>query len=368
VPLSIYRAQARGGKGRSGMSTRDEDFVTRLFVANTHTPVLFFSSRGIVYKEKVWRLPVGTPQARGKALINMLPIENGDRITAILPLPEDEGSWGELDVMFATTRGTVRRNKLSDFVQVNRNGKIAMKLDEGDEILNVETCTENDDVLLTANSGQCIRFPVTDVRVFAGRNSIGVRGISLGDSDRAISMTILGHVEASPAERAAYLKRSGAERRLAAGEGEEEEIALTNEDIGEETDLSEESYQYLKDHEQFVLTVTEFGYGKRSSTYDFRLTGRGGKGIRATDVSKVGEIGRLVATFPVANEDQIMLVSDGGTVIRVPVNHIRFASRATKGVTIFNTAEGEKVVSVERISEPNGEEEEDENGNGATEA
>jgi DNA gyrase subunit A len=368
VPLSIYRAQARGGKGRSGMSTRDEDFVTRLFVANTHTPVLFFSSRGIVYKEKVWRLPVGTPQARGKALINMLPIENGDRITAILPLPEDEGSWGELDVMFATTRGTVRRNKLSDFVQVNRNGKIAMKLDEGDEILNVETCTENDDVLLTANSGQCIRFPVTDVRVFAGRNSIGVRGISLGDSDRAISMTILGHVEASPAERAAYLKRSGAERRLAAGEGEEEEIALTNEDIGEETDLSEERYQYLKDHEQFVLTVTEFGYGKRSSTYDFRLTGRGGKGIRATDVSKVGEIGRLVATFPVANEDQIMLVSDGGTVIRVPVNHIRFASRATKGVTIFNTAEGEKVVSVERISEPNGEEEEDENGNGATEA
>ncbi|MDN5928845.1 MAG: DNA gyrase subunit A [Hyphomicrobiales bacterium] len=368
VPLSIYRAQARGGKGRSGMSTRDEDFVTRLFVANTHTPVLFFSSRGIVYKEKVWRLPVGTPQARGKALINMLPIENGDRITAILPLPEDEESWGDLDVMFATTRGTVRRNKLSDFVQVNRNGKIAMKLDEGDEILNVETCTENDDVLLTANSGQCIRFPVTDVRVFAGRNSIGVRGISLGDSDRAISMAIVGHVDASPAERAAYLKRSVAERRLAVGEGEEEEIALTNEDIGEETDLSEERYQYLRDHEQFVLAVTEFGYGKRSSTYDFRLTGRGGKGIRATDVSKVAEIGRLVAAFPVANEDQIMLVSDGGTVIRVPVHNIRFASRATKGVTVFNTAEGEKVMSVERISEPDGEEEESENGSGATEA
>ncbi|MGN6464489.1 MAG: DNA gyrase subunit A [Rhizobiaceae bacterium] len=368
VPLSIYRAQARGGKGRSGMSTRDEDFVTRLFVANTHTPVLFFSSRGIVYKEKVWRLPVGTPQARGKALINMLPIENGDRITAILPLPEDEDSWGELDVMFATTRGTVRRNKLSDFVQVNRNGKIAMKLDEGDEILNVETCTEDHDVLLTANSGQCIRFPVTDVRVFAGRNSIGVRGISLGDSDRAISMTILGHVEASPAERAAYLKRSGMERRIAAGDGEEEDIALTNEDIGEEADLSDDRYHHLREREQFVLTVTEFGYGKRSSTYDFRLTGRGGKGIRATDLSKVYEIGRLVAAFPVDNEDQIMLVSDGGTVIRVPVNNIRFASRATKGVTIFDTAEDEKVVSVERISEPEGEEEEGQNGDGAPEA
>ena len=218
VPLSVYRAQRRGGKGRSGMSTKDEDFVTRLFVANTHTPVLFFSSRGIVYKEKVWRLPVGNPQSRGKALINLLPLEQGERITTIMPLPEDEAQWGELDVMFATTRGTVRRNKLSDFVQVNRNGKIAMKLEEeGDAILGVETCTENDDVLLTAASGQCIRFPVSDVRVFAGRNSVGVRGISLGENDLAISMTVLEHVDASAAERAAYLKRSVAERRLADG-------------------------------------------------------------------------------------------------------------------------------------------------------
>ncbi|TIX98679.1 MAG: DNA gyrase subunit A, partial [Mesorhizobium sp.] len=180
VPLSLYRAQRRGGKGRSGMSTKEEDFVTRLFVANTHTPVLFFSSRGIVYKEKVWRLPIGNPQSRGKALINMLPLEQGERITTIMPLPEDETSWGELDVMFATTRGTVRRNKLSDFVQVNRNGKIAMKLEEeGDEILGVETCTDNDDVLLTASSGQCIRFSVSDVRVFQSRNSVGVRGIAM---------------------------------------------------------------------------------------------------------------------------------------------------------------------------------------------
>ncbi len=366
VPLSLYRAQRRGGKGRSGMSTKDEDFVTRLFVANTHTPVLFFSSRGIVYKEKVWRLPIGSPQSRGKALINMLPLQQGERITTIMPLPEDEASWGELDVMFATTRGTVRRNKLSDFVDVKRNGKIAMKLDEGDEILGVETCTENDDVLVTVASGQCIRFSVSDVRVFAGRNSVGVRGISMAEGDRAISMTIIEHVDASPAERAAYLKRAAVERRLLSGNGDDEEIALTNEEVGEDAQIDDERYEFLKAHEQFVLTVTEFGYGKRSSSYDFRLTNRGGKGIRATDVSKVDEIGRLVATFPVGNDDQIMLVSDGGTVIRVPVHGIRFASRATKGVTIFNTAEGEKVVSVERISEPGSEE--DENGDAETDA
>jgi DNA gyrase subunit A len=360
VPLSIYRAQARGGKGRSGMATKDEDFVTRLFVANTHTPVLFFSSRGIVYKEKVWRLPIGNPQSRGKALINLLPIESGDRITAILPLP-DESEWGTLDVMFATTRGTVRRNKLSDFADVKRNGKIAMKFDEeGDAILAVETCTDNDDVLLTADSGQCIRFRVDDVRVFAGRSSQGVRGIALGAGDRAISMTILEHVEAEAWERAAYLKRSVAERRLASAEGGEgeEDVALTNEDVGEGGELSDVTYERLKAHEQFVLTVTEYGYGKRSSSYDFRVIGRGGKGIRATDVSKVDEIGRLIAAFPVDNDDQIMLVSDGGTVIRVPVHNIRFASRATKGVTIFNTGEGEKVVSVERISEVQSDEEE----------
>jgi DNA gyrase subunit A len=358
VPLVTYRAQRRGGKGRSGMTTKDEDFVTRLFVANTHTPMLFFSSRGIVYKEKVWRLPIATPQSRGKALINMLPLQQGERITTIMPLPEDEESWGNLDVMFATTRGTVRRNKLSDFVQVNRNGKIAMKLDEdGDEILAVETCSEGDDVLLTAASGQCIRFAVDDVRVFAGRNSVGVRGINMADSDRAISMTILEHVDADPGERSAYLKRAVAERRAAGGEADD--VVLTNEEVSEEAQLSEERYAYLKEHEQFVLTMTEYGYGKRSSSYDFRLTNRGGKGIRATDVSKTAEIGQLIAAFPVADADQIMMVSDGGQLIRCPVGGIRIASRATKGVTVFNTADGEKVVSVERISEPEGDEESD---------
>ena len=366
VPLATYRAQRRGGKGRSGMAMKDEDFATRLFVANTHTPVLFFSSRGIVYKEKVWRLPIGTPQSKGKALINMLPLEPGERITTIMPLPEDETTWENLDVMFSTTRGTVRRNKLSDFVQVNRNGKIAMKLEEdGDEILNVETCTERDDVLLTTALGQCIRFPVDDVRVFAGRNSVGVRGISLGAGDRIISMTIVHHADAEPWERAAYLKRSAAERR--ASGVDEEEIALVGEEVGEVGDLSEERYQELKAREQFVLTVSQKGYGKRSSSYDFRTSGRGGKGIRATDTSKTGEIGELVAAFPVEEKDQLMLVSDGGQLIRVPVDGIRIASRATKGVTIFSTAKDEKVVSVERISEPEGDDDADTDGEGVAE-
>ncbi|TDQ34345.1 DNA gyrase subunit A [Phyllobacterium brassicacearum] len=351
VPLATYRAQRRGGKGRSGVTMKDEDSVTRLFVANTHTPVLFFSSRGIVYKEKVWRLPIGTPQSRGKALINMLPLEQGERITTIMPLPEDEASWANLDVMFATTRGTVRRNKLSDFVQVNRNGKIAMKLEEeGDEILSVDTCDEFDDVLLTAAGGQCIRFPVTDVRVFAGRNSIGVRGITLAPGDKIISMSILGHVDASPAERSAYLKQAAAERR-AQGADDVEEIALVGEEATDVADLLPERYAELRDREQTVLTVSEYGYGKRSSSYEFRVSGRGGKGIRATDTSKTDEIGKLVSLFPVEASDQILLVSDGGQLIRVPVNGIRIAGRSTKGVTIFNTADGEKVVSVERISE-----------------
>ncbi|AQT47474.1 DNA gyrase subunit A [Bartonella choladocola] len=366
VPLNTYRAQHRGGKGRSGMTTKDEDFVTRLFVANTHAPVLFFSSRGIVYKEKVWRLPVGTPQSRGKALINLLPLQQGERITTIMPLPEDEESWSELDVMFATTRGTVRRNKLSDFVQVNRNGKIAMKFDDDeDEILSVDTCTENDDVVLTTADGQCIRFAVSDVRVFAGRNSIGVRGINLGEGDKVISMAILEHVEATPAERSAYLKRAVAERRLAGNDSDDVTITDEEEATGD-AELSDARYNELSQHEQMLLTVSQFGYGKRSSSYEFRISGRGGKGIRATDPSKTAEIGKLVAAFPVEEKDQIMLVSDGGKLIRVPVAGIRIAGRSTKGVTIFDTAENEKVVSVERISESE-EEDDDSNDNNTNE-
>ena len=265
----------------------------------------------------------------------------------------------DLDVMFATTSGRVRRNKLSDFVQVNRNGKIAMKLeDDGSEILNVATCSENDDVVLTTAIGQCIRFPVTDIRVFAGRNSVGVRGISLGDGDNLISMSILRHSDATPAERNAYLKQASALRRHSEEE-DAEDVALTNEETeasGDTFVLTDEQFEQMAEVEEFVLTISEFGYGKRSSSYDFRVSGRGGKGIRATDTSKTGEIGPLVAAFPVDDGDQIMLVTNSGKVIRVPVEGIRFASRATKGVTIFKTADGERVVSVERIREPEEEE------------
>jgi DNA gyrase subunit A len=350
VPLSTYRAQRRGGKGRAGMQTRDEDFVTRLFVANTHTPVLFFSSHGRVYKEKVWRLPLAAPQARGKALINILPLEQGENITTIMPLPEDEKTWGELDVMFASTRGTVRRNKLSDFVDVRRSGIIAMKLDEGEGIVNVQICTESDDVLLTASGGQCIRFAVPEVRVFTGRTSMGVRGINLEKDDKVISLSILRHVDATADERAAFLKQWSAIRRAETGE-ETEPVDSGAE--GEEADtgfaLSLERYSELDAKQQFVLTVSENGMGKRTSSYNYRTTGRGGKGIAAMSITP--KTGSLVASFPVEDSDQIMLVTDKGQLIRTGVDGIRLAGRSTQGVIVFNTADDERVVSVERLSE-----------------
>lgn len=346
VPLSTYRAQRRGGKGRSGMTTRDEDFVTRLFVVNTHTPVIFFSSKGQAYKEKVWRLPLAAPNARGKALVNMLPLDQDERITTIMPLPEDEASWDKLDVMFATSRGTVRRNKLSDFIQVNRGGKIAMKLDEGESIVDVQICTENDDVLLTTAKGQCIRFPVTDVRVFKGRDSMGVRGINLAEGDKIISMAILRHVEATGEERAAYLKmRRAVMGEQAVAEGESVEDA-EEADVADAA-LSQERYAEMSALEQCILTLSENGYGKRTLSYEYRITGRGGKGITAMAVNSRN--GLLVASFPVENSDQIMLVTDGGQLIRVPVDDIRIVGRNSQGVTIFSTKEKEKVVSVEHI-------------------
>ena len=356
VPLSTYRAQRRGGKGRAGMQTRDEDFVSRLFVASTHTPVLFFSSKGQVYKEKVWRLPVAAPNARGKALINILPLEQGERITTIMPLPEDESSWGNLDVMFATTGGTVRRNKLSDFVDVRRSGIIAMKLGEGEAIVDVQICTERDDVLLTAAGGQCIRFPVTDVRVFTGRTSMGVRGIALADNDTLISLAILRHVETTSDERSAYLKM----RRAVAGETAAEETAeAEGEEASSAIQLSSERYVEMSAQEQVVLTVSVNGYGKRTSSYEYRTTGRGGKGIVAMSVNNRN--GKLVASFPVEHSDQIMLVTDKGQLIRCPVEDIRIAGRSTQGVIVFDTAEDEHVVSVEHIGDDG---ENGENGNG----
>ena len=344
VPLSTYRAQRRGGKGRSGMQTRDEDFVSRLFVASTHTPILFFSSMGQAYKEKVWRLPEAAPNARGKALINMLPLDAGERITTIMPLPENEEDWDRLDVMFATAQGNVRRNKLSDFTQVNKAGKIAMKLDEGDMIVDVQICTADDDVLLTTAVGQSIRFAVDDVRVFKGRDSTGVRGINLGKGDHVISMAILRHVDASAEERLAYIRM----RRAVAGETTQDEAPIDEELLGEAA-ISQERYAELSAREQVILTISEQGYGKRSLAYEYRVTGRGGKGIVAMAVNERN--GKLVASFPVEMSDQIMLVTDGGQLIRCPVDGIRIAGRATQGVTVFNTAEGERVVSVERISD-----------------
>ena len=348
VPLDTYRAQRRGGKGRSGMQTRDEDFVTRLFVASTHAEVLFFSSRGMVYKMKVWRLPVGGPNSRGKAMVNLLPLEQNERITTILPLPEDNAERDSLHLMFATREGTVRRNELSDFVQVNRNGKIAMKLEEsGDAIVGVQICRPDDDVLLNTAKGQAIRFPVEDVRVFKGRGSMGVRGIRLGKGDSVIALSIVRHVDASPSERLAYLKRAAAMRR-AMGDEVEEPIAEVEEGV-EAADLSQERYAELGAAEQFILTLSENGYGKRSSSYEYRVAGRGGKGIVGIATTKRN--GDVVASFPVEDSDQIMLVTNGGKLIRTTVDEIRIAGRSTQGVTVFNTAANEQVVSVERLSE-----------------
>ncbi len=343
VPLSTYRAQRRGGKGRSGMQTREEDFVHRLFVASTHAPVLFFSSRGQVYKEKVWRLPLAAPQARGKALVNMLPLTQGERITSIMALPEDEALWESLDVMFATTGGTVRRNKLSDFTSVNRAGKIAMKLDEGEGIVDVQICAEDQDVLLTTTKGQCIRFKVDEVRVFKGRDSMGVRGVNLAEGDRVIALSILTHSDATPAERAAFQKM----RRAAAGEPAEPEEA--EEGAENAAPLAPDLFEKMAAAEQLILTISANGYGKRTSSFEYRVTGRGGKGIVAMAVN--ARNGELVASMPVEAADQIVLVTDGGQLIRCPVEGIRVVGRGSQGVIVFNTAETEKVVSVERISE-----------------
>jgi len=357
TPLSTYRAQRRGGKGRAGMSMKDEDFVSRLFVANTHEPILFFSSTGMVYKLKVWRIPQGAPSSRGKAFVNLLPLAEGETITSILPLPEDEDEWAKLHVMFATSSGNVRRNLLSDFTQINRNGKIAMKLEGADRIIGVSVCREDDNVLLTTANGSCIRFPVTDVRVFSGRTSTGVRGVKLGEDeafgpDQAIGMSILRQVEASPEELRAYLKHASAMRRAA---GDDEEAGEADDAAADETSLSPERIAQLGAAEQFVLTVTENGYGKRTSAFEYRTSGRGGKGIIA--ITTTARNGRVVASFPVEDADQIMVVTDGGQLIRCPVDGIRIAGRNTQGVTILNTRESEKVVAVEPVGDAGGDDE-----------
>ncbi|RBI87657.1 DNA gyrase subunit A [Rhodosalinus halophilus] len=356
TPLADYRAQKRGGKGLSGMATKEDDVVTTLFVANTHTPLLFFTTDGMVYKLKTWRLPQGARTARGKAIVNILPIPTGVSIAAIMPVDRPEEEWADLQIMFATSAGDVRRNALSDFTNVMRNGKIAMKLPEGVELVNARIASEDDDVMLVTDSGRAIRFPTTEVRVFKGRDSTGVRGIRLQNGDRVVSMSVIRHFEATPEERAAYLKQ----RRLMAGTPEEEVETDEEEAPVAEGQLSPERYAQMSAAENLLLTITAKGLGKLTSSHDYPVRGRGGLGVQAIDKAMRG--GPVVACFPVEMDDQIMLATSRGQSIRVPVEGISFRSRNAGGVKVFDTREGEEVVSVAWIAEQA--EDEDEGGEG----
>ena len=346
VPLSTYRAQRRGGKGRSGMQTKDEDFLSTLFVADTHTPVLFFSNLGQVYKMKVWKLPIGSPQSKGKAVINMLPLQQGETIATILPLPEDEETWGDLHVMFATAKGNVRRNLLSDFSNVMANGKIAIRFsDDDDKLIGVDVCTEDDDILLAASGGRAIRFKATDVRLFVGRTSTGVRGMKFGKDESVVSMCVINSTDATADERTAYLK-------AAAWKSEPGEQALSDERMAE-----------LAAPEQFILTVTNAGFGKRTSSHEYRVTGRGGQGIWnvPSNDNLRADIGPVVGVFPITVDEQLMMVTDQGKLIRTPVHDVRIASRNTKGVTLFKVADNEKIVSVAKLHEADDDEDDEDN-------
>ena len=350
VPLNAYKAQKRGGKGKSGMTTKDEDFVTRLFVASTHTPVLFFSNKGIVYKMKVYKLPLGSPTSKGKPFINLLPLINGENITAIMKLPENVEDCKDLSIAFATASGNIRRNSLMDFVNVQSNGKIAMKLEPGDKLINVAMCDENNDIMLATRQGKCIRFPVTDVRVFVGRNSTGVRGIKLSDGDEVISMTMLKHIKAPVEEREEYLKVSGAMKRVDAENGEN--TCITADQTGLLNLLTPAQFEEMQKLEEFILTVTVTGYGKRSSSYEYRVTGRGGSGIANIELSPRNK--EVVSSFPITEDKDIMMVTDGGKLIRMPVDDIRIAGRKTQGVILFRTADNENVVSVTKLDADEG--------------
>ena len=337
VPLDTYRAQRRGGKGRSGMATKDEDFVSDLFVASTHTPILFFTSRGIVHRMKVYQLPLATPQSRGKALVNLLPLEKGENVNVYLRMPEDEEVWNELDIMFATSHGSVRRNKLSDFKNIRANGLIAMKLSDDESLVSVNICREDEDVMLATRMGKAIRFPVTDVRVFASRNSTGVRGVKMKDAkDEVISMSILKHIDVTPDERNAYLKMAS---QMIGEDAEGMDIEETS------FELSQERFQEMLESEQIVLSVSNKGFGKRTSAYEYRVSNRGGMGVANMSLTKKNG-GEVVATFPVTDSHQIMLVTDGGQLIRTPVENVRTTGRSAQGVTIFKVGKDENVVSV----------------------
>lgn len=345
VALDTYRAQKRGGKGRNAMTTKDDDYVVQVFVANTHTPLLFFSSKGLCYKLKTYKLPEAAAAAKGRPLVNLLPLEQGETITAILPVPEEDvarvkESGVEHFLMFATASGTVRRNRMSDFDSIRANGKIAMKLDEGDSLISVLPCNEDQDVLLTTYRGRAIRFPVPEIRVFAGRNSTGVRGITLGKDDRIIGMAMLNHGESDSAVRAAYIKQSRAARRAETGIEEE---AGTDEEETTTLVLDDAKMAEMAAREEFILTISENGFGKRTSSYEYRLTHRGGGGF--TNIKLGGKNTAVAGSFPVTDDQDIIMVTDGGKIIRTPVCDVRIAGRSTAGVTLFRTADNEKVVS-----------------------
>lgn len=341
VPLTSYRAQRRGGKGKTGMTTKDEDFVSDLFVANTHTPVLFFSTSGIAYQMKVYKLPLATPQSKGKAMVNLLPLGAGESIATVLPLPEDSSLWEDLDIVFATSHGTIRRNKLSDFLNIRTNGKIAMKLDEGERLISVDVCNDNNDILISSKMGKCVKFPLEQLRVFASRNSTGVRAIKLVGDDEVVSMAVLKGSNRTQDEREAYIRYVNSTRK------NKDEL-----DINVQTNVEKpEFFEEMQLDDQLLLTVTEKGYGKRTSVYEYRTTARGAQGVKNIEMSNKN--GAVVSVFPVKEKDEVMLVTDSGKLIRCSVDEIRITGRATQGVILFRLDKGEKVVSAARLPEVN---------------
>ncbi|MBV1894852.1 MAG: DNA gyrase subunit A, partial [Rhodobacteraceae bacterium] len=354
TPLVDFRAQRRGGKGVSGMQTKEEDVVTTLFVANTHTQLLFFTTEGMVYKLKTWRLPQGGRTAKGKAVVNILPIPPGVSVAAIMPVDVPEEEWADLQIVFATSAGSVRRNRLSDFTNVKRNGKIAMKFEgdnEGTRLINARICSQDDDVMLVTTSGRAIRFPTTEVRVFNSRSSVGVRGIRLNGKDEVVSMSVISHFDATADERTAYLKR----RRAVAGLADDAELE-EDDNANAMATISQERYAEMSAAENLILTITAGGSGKLSSSHDYPVRGRGGMGVAAMDRAMRG--GTLIASFPVEMDDQIMLATSKGQSIRVPVEGISFRSRSAGGVKVFNTGKNEEVVSVAWIADQGDEEDE----------
>ncbi|MFN5609257.1 MAG: DNA gyrase C-terminal beta-propeller domain-containing protein, partial [Holosporales bacterium] len=342
VSLSSYRAQKRGGKGRSAMTTREEDFVTRLFIANTHTPVLFFTSAGRVYLLKTYALPQGTPQTRGKPLVQLLPkLEGNERVSAIMPLPDDATLWDKMSILFATSKGNIRRNALTDFTSIKTGGKMAMKLEEaGESLVDVVACHDHEDVVLSTKMGRTIRFALDDLRVFNSRASTGVRGVRLAKGDEVINLSTVCHVDMTMEERAAYRAEAARRRGLEVEEADPEDVVAA-------VSLSKQRFDELAAQEEFMLTVSNLGFGKRSSLFDYRLTGRGGQGIAAMELN--AKNGQMIATFPVKDTDQIMLVTNNGQLIRCPVDQIRIAGRKTQGVTIFKVASNEQVVAVAKV-------------------